>query len=185
MDILFRTASTDQDFEGILALQQQNLYTAISKEAQEQQGFVFAQHTVALLKTMAAELPQVIAVADNQVVGYNLAMTANMKSVVPSIIPMFDAFENCIYKGKPLTSYRYIVGGQVCVAQAFRGQGLLSKLYQATKNLASNEYQFCVTEISTRNLLSLKIHQRMGFKVIGTYYDGQEHWNVVLWDFGR
>ena len=185
MDIKFRPAVTDQDFEGILTLQQQNLYTTINKEEQEQQGFVFAEHTLELLKTMATELPQVIAVANDRVVGYSLAMTANMKAIVPSIIPMFDAFEHCIYKGRPLTSYRYMVGGQVCVDRSFRGQGMLSKLYHATRDLVGNEYQFCVTEISSRNLLSLKIHQRMGFKVISTYRDSLELWNVVLWDFER
>lgn len=185
MEIELKAAATPHDFEGILSLQQQNLYTSISKEEQEQQGFVFAEHNLELLKNMANELPQVVAIADNKVVGYNLAMTASMKHIVPSIIPMFEAFENCMYKGKPLTAYKYMVGGQVCVNKDFRGQGLLGKLYHATKNLVGPDYECCVTEISTRNLLSLKIHQRMGFEIVGTYHDGLELWNVVLWDFKR
>lgn len=185
MEFLLKAATTAHDFEGILSLQQQNLYTSISQEQQEQQGFVFAEHNLELLHTMAAELPQVVAIADNKVVGYNLAMTANMKHILPSIIPMFEAFENCMYKDKPVTAYKYIVGGQVCVDQNFRGHGLLSKLYHTTKDLVATDYECCVTEISARNLLSLKIHQRMGFEVVGTYHDSVEQWNVVLWDFER
>ncbi|WP_199139267.1 GNAT family N-acetyltransferase [Pedobacter sp. ASV12] len=185
MNIQFKAATTDQHFEGILALQQKNIYTSLSIAEQQQQGFVFAEHNMELLKTLAAELPQVVALANEKVVGYNLAMTASMKSIIPSIIPMFDAFERCTYQNKALTSYPYIVGGQVCVDQNFRGNGLLSKLYHATKDLVDKDYQLCVTEISTRNHLSLKIHQRMGFEVINTYQDDKELWNIVLWDFGK
>jgi hypothetical protein len=63
MDIVFDVASTDQHFEQILQLQRKNLVTSISAEQQAQQGFVFAEHTIELLKQMAAELPQVIAIS--------------------------------------------------------------------------------------------------------------------------
>lgn len=48
MEFTFKIASTKQDFEQILALQRQNLYTLISQEDQEKQGFVFAEHTLEL-----------------------------------------------------------------------------------------------------------------------------------------
>ncbi|AMP99588.1 Acetyltransferase (GNAT) family [Pedobacter cryoconitis] len=78
-----------------------------------------------------------------------------------------------------------MVGGQVCVHHDFRGQGLLNQLYQETKNRVGNLYQLCVTEISTRNINSLKVHQRMGFEIIGTYSDEKELWNVVAWKLGE
>lgn len=185
MEFTFKIASTKQDFEQILALQRQNLYTLISQEDQEKQGFVFAEHTLELLETLAMELPQIVAVYQGKVVGYNLAMSASMKTVLPSITPMFNAFETCIFNQKPLTDYQYLVGGQVCVDKDFRGHGLLKKLYCETKNQVSNAYEACVTEISVRNPRSLKVHQKMGFEVIGTYHDGVEHWNIVAWDFKR
>ena len=36
---------------------------------------------------------------------------------------MFTEFERCEYKGKPLSKYRFVVGGQVCVDKEFRGHG--------------------------------------------------------------
>lgn len=185
MEFTFKIASTKQDFEQILELQRQNLYTLISKEDQEKQGFVFAEHTLELLETLAVDLPQVIALYKGKVVGYNLAMTASMKTVLPSITPMFNAFETCFFKQEPLTDFQYIVGGQVCVDKDFRGHGLLSCLYTETKNQVSTAYDACVTEISMRNPRSLKAHQKLGFEVIGTYYDGVEQWNIVAWDFKR
>ena len=74
MEIIFDVASTDQHFEQILQLQKENLFRALSAERQAQQGFVFAEHNMALLKRFATELPQVIALSNDQVVGYNLGM---------------------------------------------------------------------------------------------------------------
>ena len=86
MDIVFDIASTDQHFEQILQLQRKNLVSEISADQQAQQGFVFAEHTVPLLKRMASELPQVIAVINGKVIGYNLAMPVSMKSEIASLV---------------------------------------------------------------------------------------------------
>lgn len=185
MEIIFDVASTDQHFEQILQLQKQNLFSSISADQQAQQGFVFAEHTVPILKMMAAELPQVIAVSNGRVIGYNLGMPVSMRNEIPSLIPMFTEFERCIYKGRPLSAYRYIVGGQVCVDKDFRGQGLLSKLYHETKTRVRPDYQLCVTEVSARNNAGLNAHQKMGFEVVSTYHDGKELWKIVVWDFEK
>ena len=182
MEIAFDVACTDQHFEQILRLQRQNLLSVISEEKQAQQGFVFAEHTVPLLKMMAAQLPQVIAVSDGKVIGYNLAMPVSMRNEMPSLVPMFDEFERITYKDRPLPTYKYMVGGQVCVAKDFRGQGLLRRLYHETRDRLPSGYQLCVTEVSARNSRALQAHQEMGFEVASTYHDGKELWKVVVWD---
>jgi hypothetical protein len=102
--LLSKSGSTEQHFEQILHLQRQNLISAISEEQQALQGFVFAEHTIPLLKMMADHLPQVIALSNGRVVGYNLAMPASMKNTMPSLVPMFMEFERSQYQGKLLTT---------------------------------------------------------------------------------
>jgi GNAT superfamily N-acetyltransferase len=182
MGIVLDVASSEQHFEQILQLQKRNLCSALSEEQQAQQGFVFAEHTMELLKMMAAQLPQVIAVSHGNVVGYNLAMPVAMKTALPSLVPMFTEFERSHYKGRPLATYHFMVGGQVCVAKDFRGHGLLSRLYHETRNRLPSGYQLCVTEVAARNRVSLQAHQKMGFEVVSTYHDGKELWKVVVWD---
>jgi len=185
MLIQFDVANTEEQFEQILQLQRQNLMGAVSAEQQAREGFVYAKHTVPLLKTMSAHLPQVVAIQEGRVVGYNLAMHAAMSETVPSLIPMFSEFEKCQYKGKSLKDYHFIVGGQVCVARAFRGQGLLKKLYQATSTRVPQDYQLCVTEIAVSNAVSLSAHQKLGFEIIRTYNDGETDWHIVAWEMCR
>jgi GNAT superfamily N-acetyltransferase len=182
VEIVFDVASMDQHFEQILQLQRRNLFSSISEEQQARQGFVFAEHTVPLLKMFAAQLPQVIAVSNSKVIGYNLAMPVSMKNEIPSLVPMFTEFERCEYRGRPLPTYRFMVGGQVCVDKDFRGQGLLSRLYHETRNRLPPGYQLCVTEVAARNNAGLRAHQKMGFEVVRTYHDGKELWKVVVWD---
>ena len=182
LHISFTVASSDEDFEQILQLQKENLLHNLSEQLLSEHGFVFAEHTIPILKSMATHLPQVIALYNNRVIGYNLAMSSEMKNELPSLSPMFNEFDKCTYKGILLTEYKFIVGGQVCVDKNFRGLGMMSKLYHETINQLPVDYQLCVTEISTRNIKSLKSHQKMGFKVIADYNDGQELWNIVAWD---
>ena len=183
LPITFEVASTDDHFEQILQLQKQNHYTSVSAEQQENEGFVFAEHTLPLLKQMAANAPQIIALSGGRLAGYNLAMTSSMGSVLPSLVPMFREFEKWNYRGKPLMDYQFIVGGQVCVHKDFRGRGMIRSLYEQMRDKVGDGYQLCVTEISTRNVMSLKAHQRFGFEVLGVYNDGLEDWNLVVWKF--
>jgi GNAT superfamily N-acetyltransferase len=182
MDLFLDIASTDEHFQQILQLQRENLFSEISEEQQTQQGFVYAEHTVALLKMMSSQLPQVIAISSERVVGYNLAMPVSMKTAIPRLVPMFEQFERSKYRGRPLSSYRFVVGGQICVDKNFRGQGLLTRLYYETRRRVIPDYQLCVTEVSTRNTVSLKAHLKMGFEEVSSYHDGKDLWIVVVWN---
>jgi GNAT superfamily N-acetyltransferase len=182
MEIVFGIASTPQEFNQILHLQRQNLYTKVTEDEQAKHGFVFVEHTLPLLEKMASYLPQVIAVCNGQVVGYNLAMHIAMRAEIPSLIPMFNIFDETSYRDKPLNTYSFIMGGQVCVDKAFRGQGLLKKLYEETRDCLPPDYQLCVTEVAARNTVSLNAHFKMGFEEVKTYSDGKELWKVIAWD---
>jgi GNAT superfamily N-acetyltransferase len=185
INIIFEVAKTDEHFNQILTLQKDNLFTFLSEELQSKEGFVFAEHTLAVLKNMATHLPQMVALHNNEVIGYNLAMTSSMQNELPRLTPMFDAFKRCIYKDKPLVDYKFIVGGQVCVDKNFRGRGLLGKLYQETAKRLPAGYEFCITEISSRNVKSLKAHQKIGFEIVDSYDDGKEIWDIVVWDIQK
>jgi GNAT superfamily N-acetyltransferase len=179
--IVIDVASTEEQFNQILQLQQDNLVDAISEEQQAQHGFVFAEHTLPLLKRMATFLPQVVALSDGKVIGYNLALHVAMKDEVPKLVPMFHEFEQSEYRGRPLKKYKFVVGGQVCVDKKFRRQGLMSRLYHETKKRVPSEFEICVTEVAARNIISLRAHEKMGFEVVNTYDDGKELWKVVVW----
>lgn len=178
-------ASSNLHFEQILELQQRYHTASLSPEIQAQEGFVFAQHSVSLLRRMAAELPQAIALVDNLVVGYCLSLPLSLRKELPGLAPMFDQFSHCIYRDRPLAALRFFVGGQVCVDRAHRGRRLLARLYDHIRESVHTEYELCVTEIATRNQISVRAHEKMGFAPIYTYSDEHEEWVIVAWDLSR
>jgi hypothetical protein len=175
-------ASSELHFEQMLSLQRRNLCHALSLEQQQKEGFVFAEHSVPLLRRMSAELPQAIALSGHEVVGYCLSLPLSLRTELPSLKPMFEQFAQCFHKGKPLSEYSFMVGGQVCVDRAFRGQGLLNRLYHQIRVSLPSGYDLCVTEIALRNQVSIGAHEKMGFQTIATYSDGREKWAIVAWE---
>ena len=87
---------------------------------------------------------------------------------LPSLAPMFEQFARCVYRGRPLTEVPFFVGGQVCVDRAYRGRGLIGRLYDHVRRMAPPEYELCVTEIAVRNQVSLRAHRRLGFEPIAS-----------------
>jgi hypothetical protein len=98
---------------------------------------------------------------------------------------MFEQFRRCSYRGKPLTDYRFVVGGQTCVDREHRGKGLMARLYEQIRVSLGQGCDLCVTEIATRNRVSIRAHERMGFEIISTYSVPREEWVIVAWDLSR
>lgn len=178
-------ASSERHLEGILALQRRFLARTSPPEQQAQEGFVFVEHTLPLLRRMAAASPQAIALVDECVVGYCLSLHLSLREEVPSLGPMFEQFGRTVYRGRPLRDYRFIVGGQTCVDRDQRGQGLMARLYDQVRVSLPFPCDLCVTEVALRNQVSLRAHERMGFEPVSTYSDGREEWVVVAWDLAR
>ncbi|GJM36062.1 MAG: hypothetical protein DHS20C18_50630 [Saprospiraceae bacterium] len=182
--IQFCHPQTERELQQILDLQALNLPDNISSEELKQQGYVTVKHNLELLSDMNSVVPQVIAKADDQVVGYALVMVHAFQDKIPVLIPMFQRLAQLTYQGSPMTAYNYYVMGQVCIAKAYRGQGIFDSLFQFHRQQFSNEYDFMVTQISEHNPRSIAAHRRVGFKLLHAYVDpGVDDWEIVIWDW--
>jgi predicted GNAT superfamily acetyltransferase len=180
--ITYTTAKTDNELQQILALQKQNLAAGLSKEQIDSQGFVTVSHSFEDLKKMNDIEAHVIAKDNERVIAYLLAMTAHSRYDIPILMPMFEMFEEVEYQNKKIADQRYIVVGQVCVAEGYRGQGIFDACYSAYRNCFKDKYDFAITEIALRNQRSINAHKRVGFESIHEYAapDG-EKWSIVVW----
>lgn len=182
--ITYTTASSDGDLQKILDLQKRNLYTALTEEYRKDQGFVTVSHRFQDLKKMNDAEQSIIAREGEKIVAYVLAMTQLSRNDIPVLVPMFEMFDEVQYLDKPVATYNYLVVGQVCVDETYRGKGIFDNSYTAYKNHFQHKYDFAITEIAARNSRSLYAHQRIGFKEIHRYIapDGIE-WIIVIWDW--
>ncbi len=181
--IIYTTANSKIDLEGILSLQKINLAASLTKDEIQSEGFVTVDHSYDQLAKLNDQERHVIAKDNEKVIGYLLAMTKQCRSDIPVLIPMFQLFDTVSYNGKKISECNYLVVGQVCVDKAYRGQGVLDHCYGAYRAYYHSKYDFAITEIASTNLRSLKAHKRVGFKEINTFVSDETKWVVVLWDW--
>ncbi len=181
--IIIKPAENTVELEQILQLQSQNHIQNLTPENQKVNGFVTVKHDLELLTKMSHSAPQIIAKDKEEVVGYALVMLKEFREMIPVLIPMFDMFNHLSFGQRKVSDYRFYVMGQICVAEAYRGQGLVEALYVKHKELYSNTFDICLTEVSVNNRRSMKAHEKIGFQTIHTFKDQTDEWNILLWDW--
>lgn len=183
----FERALTDESLNQILDLQKRNLKKYLSEAEKESQGFVTAEHTFEQLKKINDAEPCVIITDNGKVIAYAIAMLENVANDMPIFDDLFYTVASLTYKNRPMSSYKYIFVGQLCIDKNYRGQGMVEKLYAFYKEKLKSKYDFAVTDISEHNPRSLKAHQKSGFEVIHTFFDNftDSNWNIVVMDFAE
>jgi L-amino acid N-acyltransferase YncA len=177
--ITYKTAQTDAELQQIIALQQQNLKKNLTSL---QDGFVTAEHDLPLLRAMNHPFPHTIAVHEGKVIGYALTMEQAFRNALPVLVPMFDKIDKIVVDNNALRTTPYIVMGQVCIAEAYRGIGVFGGLYRAMQRYLSPHFEVCVTEVSLHNHRSLRAHEKVGFYSALQYQlEGQEPWDLLVW----
>ena len=182
---IITTVQSDDDVRGILALQQKNLKKNLTPEQIQSQGFLTVEHKFSVLKAMNDAQPSVIVKDGDTVVAYCLAMFPQFRNDVPELKTLFDTIDEIDYEGQTVKDFKYVVMGQVCVGEGYRGMGFFDGMYQKLREELSAKFELCVTDISTNNTRSLKAHARVGFIPVKDFNDAilDEIWRVVVWDW--
>ncbi|WP_010177408.1 GNAT family N-acetyltransferase [Aquimarina agarilytica] len=178
-----RLVDNDADLHQILAIQKENHLDNVSISNKKERGFVTVKHDFEVLKKLNSKARQIIVSDKNEVIGYALVMLKEFKDLIPVLIPMFTLFESIQYRGKKLSELNYYVMGQICIADGYKRKGLFEKLYLKHKEVYSEQFEYCITEVSSSNIPSMKAHEKVGFKTISTFCDTTDEWNVLLWDW--
>ncbi|WP_373519607.1 N-acetyltransferase family protein [Pricia sp.] len=172
--ITFGRAASEADLNQILALQRANLPGNLSSEEKKKEGFVTVPHTFDILKAMNDACPHIVAKNDGIVIGYALCMHPKFADEIEVLRPMFDE----IFALNPKIE-NYIVMGQICIAKAFRGQGIFRQLYQTMQKGIRPEFGQIITEVDAENTRSVRAHYAVGFANLTTYRFGNQDWKVI------
>jgi ribosomal protein S18 acetylase RimI-like enzyme len=178
-----KLVTTEQELRQIAVLSEANLSAKLSAETKAKEGFVSWFYNFDILRAIHAIVPSVIVKNNEELAAYALTLTTACSSIYPNMAASEAWLSSIPYKGRNLSEQRYYVMGQICIAEPYRGQGLVAMLYEHHRRQFSPEFDFLVTEISTANPRSLKAHQKIGFRIIKTHRDNEGEWNTVLWDW--
>ncbi|RPG30057.1 MAG: GNAT family N-acetyltransferase [Muricauda sp. TMED12] len=172
--VVYKQADTLQELEQILDLQQRNLPKNISQEESTKEGFVTVEHTMDVLQAMNEVCGHIIAVDEDQIVGYALCMHPKFAEDIEVLRPMFHEIDKAL-EGK----VNYMAMGQICVAKTHRGQGIFRKLYQTMKEKLPKGFDMIITEVDGKNPRSLAAHAAIGFKTLAIYHSDGKEWHLV------
>ena len=178
-----KLVTTDNEIVQIAALSNANLSANISAETKAKEGFVSWVYTPDILRTLHAVAPSVIVMDGDTLAGYALTLTPESLEAYPLAMATFTHASTLLYKGRPLGERRFYLMGQICVAEPYRGKGLVATLYHGHRQYYSKSYDLLLTEISPANPRSMKAHEKVGFQTIDTHSDEAGVWHVVLWDW--
>jgi GNAT superfamily N-acetyltransferase len=182
--MLHATIVTNKDeIKQVHELNQKNLRQNIPPSIQKEEGFVSWLYSIELLEKMHQLAPSVIIKDGDIVAGYALTTLKESANFHPDLQIVFDNLQQIKLNNQPIFNYSFYCMGQICIAKEYRGKGLVDMLYQKHKELYCKEYDFILTDIATRNIRSVKAHQKIGFKTIHSYVDDVDEWEVVIWDW--
>lgn len=172
--ITYHKASTIDELQQILKLQQENLPQELSAIEKEQEGFVTVHHTFNILKQMNDACPHIIAKHNGNVIGYALCMTKEFKTKISVLIPMFNKIESIISKDA-----NYVVMGQICISKNHRKQGVFRGLYVFMAKALKLNFNIIITEVDSKNIRSLNAHKAIGFKSLKHYESNNQFWEII------
>lgn len=177
--------SSEAEIAGIKSLQEENLRINISEDEALSQGFLTASYTMEYLREMNSVAPTVIAKDGDVIAGYAMVATQPVRNGHDLIDDLFNTIDRTAYQGKLLGETNYVVVGQLCVAKAYRGMGLVQQLYGHFRDCYTDQYEYLVTDVAQANTRSLKAHLKTGFQVIDELSYGGIKWDIVLWDWRK
>jgi len=175
MQLQYCSAKSEEELRQILELQKDNLPVAITEQEKAKEGFVTVSHNLDLLLRMNRACPHSIVKDGDKVVGYALSMHPDFGDEIEVLKPMFAEINTVIPKDTA-----FVVMGQVCIAKAYRGQGIFRKLYDTMLREIRPTFKSIVTEVDATNLRSLNAHYAIGFKDLKVYESGGQKWHLML-----
>lgn len=175
MQYQYGRASTEQELEQILLLQQRNLLEHVSHENRKTEGFVSIQHDLAILSKMNEVCPHIIATDGKKVVGYALCMHPKFADEIELLRPMFLEIDSAV---PPTESF--VAMGQICIDKDHRKKGIFRELYKTMKAYIQPEFDCIVTSVDTTNTRSLEAHYAVGFTDLKTFRAKNRDWKLIL-----
>ena len=136
-----RLHHTTEDLRQILHLQKQNHKDFIPKDQAQKEGYVTVLHDLRSLSEICGDDGHVIATdAQGKVIGYALTMHSTYADKIPVLYELMEQLRIIIGQN------RFLIMGQLCVAKAWRGKGVVGTMYDHMRESFKDQYAGIYTD---------------------------------------
>ncbi|WP_019612907.1 hypothetical protein [Psychromonas ossibalaenae] len=174
------------DIEATLALHAKYQVDSID-EQDKKDGFVTTAFTKEqLTELITQEQGLFIAKQGEQVIAYVMAASWQFWSIWPMFVFMAEDLPNMNYLGRQLSvknSYQY---GPVCIDKAFRGSGLLEKIFDFSRIEMAKRYPVLITFVNKINPRSFAAHtKKLKLDLIQEFEFNNNHYYELAYDTSK
>lgn len=149
--------ATAADFDAILDLQAQNTPEHLSGQ-DRRQGYIVSRMERRQLEAINSQLGIMVALRGDTLAGFVCLMPPDARPRPPVVDAMLEIAAGQRLAQQNIRDLRTFLYGPVCIAAAFRGQGLLQQLFDAVRAHLHGRYDAGLAFIADDNPHSLAAH---------------------------
>lgn len=144
-------------------------------ERRNGEGFIVSRMNEAQLTAINRGIGILVAEQENQLAGFVCLMPADVQPRPPVVDAMLATLATQSFAGRALSEQRVFLYGPVCLDAAWRGKGVLKRLYAAVKAHTSHDYDVGALFIDDDNPHSLAAHvQGLGMTALAPSIVGRK-----------
>lgn len=176
----FRAAIFD-DIAPIKTLQNLNLYANIA-ESERAGGFVTTPFSSLQLQLWMNQNGAFVAENAGEIVAYVLAGNWDLYAQWPIFPFMIARLTEQKFHGFSLRAEETFQYGPVCIAQNWRGQNVLPRLYAVLRESFASRYDVGLSFINAQNARSLAAHRKLGMETIDEWSFGERDYFTLSFE---
>ena len=170
------------DIQGVLDLQKLNLVSNLTEE-EKKSGFITTPFSVEQLTYVIANEGLFIAKVNNKIIAYIFAESWDFFSQYPIFEYMISLFPMLTFLDFEINSTSSFQYGPVCIDKKYRGQGLITLLFEFMRIHIVKKYSLSLTFINKTNLPSLKAHtEKLKWTVISDFQFNNNDYFILGYD---
>lgn len=168
MHALTLRGASPADAPAIAELANRYTYQQLSN-TERQSGFLTGSFTVPALHAMLASVPGQVAYQADELVGFVINSRLAPAQYPPLVQAICALLPGIFYRQRALPDYRWFFYGPVLVRPDYRGQGLLQRLFAASRAELAGRFEVGIAFIAEENAASLRVHtQKLGLEQVGS-----------------
>ncbi len=161
---------TKKDINGILSLQEKNLYRNLSNKEKEN-GFVTTPFTISQIEKIIKQNGIFIAENEgNKIIAYAFAGNWEYFNQWEIFNFMISRFSELSFHKNKITTENSFQYGPICIDKNYRGKGLLNLIFEEMRIEFVRRYPISITFINKENITSKKAHtEKLGWEIIDEF----------------
>lgn len=175
----FRAATSD-DISSIERLQNLNLFANIAAD-ERSGGFVTVPFTTEQLQNRIDDNAAFVAQHQDEIIAYALCGGWDFYAQWPIFPFMIARLEQKMWRGFSLRADETFQYGPVCIAQNWRGQNVLPRLFSVLRQSFAPRFDVGLTFINQQNERSLAAHRKLGMEIIDEWsFNGRDYFTFAF-----